>query len=62
MSSQDLTTISPNLTEEHFHEIIRNKGGVRYVRWAFEGAAGKKGDGYLSELFKVVVTGVDEKE
>lgn len=57
-----LATISPNFTEEHLHEIIRNAGGVKYTSWAFEGDAFKKGDSYLSELFKVVVKGVDDKK
>lgn len=56
-----LEEISPNFKEEHLHEIIRKLGGVRYLSWAFDGAAGKKGDGYLSELFKVIVTGEDDK-
>lgn len=57
-----LDTISPNFTENHLHEIIKNKGGVKMVSWEFEGAAGKKGDGYLSELYKVVVKGVTDKK
>lgn len=57
-----LQSISPNLNEEHLHEIIRKRGGVKYTSWHFEGTAGKKGDGYLSELYKLVVKGVDEKK
>jgi hypothetical protein len=57
-----LSNISPHFTEDHLHEIIRNAGGVKYTSWAFEGPAGKKGDGYLSELYKVVVKGVDDKK
>lgn len=57
-----LANISPNLTEEHLNEIIKKAGGVKYTSWNFEGAAGKKGDGYLSEVYKVVVTGVDSKK
>lgn len=57
-----LDTISPNLTENHLNEIIRKAGGVKYTSWAFEGAAGKKGDGYLSEVYNVVVKGVNEKK
>lgn len=56
-----LDLISPNITEEHLHEIIRKFGGVKYTSWEFEGNAGKKGDGYLSEVYKVVVTGEDDK-
>lgn len=56
-----LDSISPNLKEEHLHEIIKKFGGVKYTSWAFEGNAGKKGDGYLSEVYKVVITGEDDK-
>lgn len=57
-----LDIISPNFTENHLNEIIRKAGGVKYTSWEFEGAAGKKGDGYLSEVFKVVVKGVNDKK
>lgn len=57
-----LETISPNLTEDHLNEVIRKAGGIKYTSWAFEGEAGKKGDAYLSELYKVVVKGVDDKK
>jgi hypothetical protein len=57
-----LEEISPNFTEETLNEIIRKRGGVKYTSWHFEGEAGKKGDSYLSELFKVVVKGVDDKK
>lgn len=57
-----LDTISPNFTEEHLNEIIRKAGGVKYTSWAFEGDAVKKGDAYLSEIFKVVVKGVTDKK
>lgn len=57
-----LESISPNLKEEHLNEIIRKFGGVKYTKWGFEiGEAAKKGDSYLSELFKVVLTGEDDK-
>lgn len=59
--TMSLENISPNLTEKHLDEIIVKAGGVKHIRWTF-GAAGKKGDGYLSEVFKVVVVGVDDKE
>lgn len=54
--------ISPNLTDDHLHEIIRKRGGVKYTSWAYEGPAGKKGDAYLSEVYKVIITGVDDKK
>lgn len=57
-----LEIISPNFTENHLNEIIQKSGGVKYTSWAFEGAAGKKGDSYLSEVYKVVVKGVDDKK
>lgn len=58
-----LQSISPNLTEDHLHAIIRQRGGVKYTSWQFDDAAGfKKGDGYLSELYKLIVKGVDNKK
>lgn len=57
-----LDIISPNLTESHLNEIIRNAGGVKYTSWEFEGDAVKKGDSYLSEIYKVVVKGVNDKK
>lgn len=59
--SSDLKVISPNLNESHLHEIIKKLGGTKYTSWAFEGSAGKKGDGYLSDVWKVIVTGEDDK-
>lgn len=57
-----LESISPNFTEDYLDEIIKKAGGTKHTSWAFEGAAGKKGDSYLSEVFKVVVKGVDDKK
>lgn len=57
-----LELISPNFTEAHLNEIIKKAGGVKYTSWEFEGAAGKKGDGYLSEVYKVIVKGVNDKK
>lgn len=57
-----LENISPNLTDDHLNEIIRKAGGERFLSWAFEGAAGNKGDSYLSEVYKVVVKGIDAKK
>ncbi|KAG5668326.1 hypothetical protein PVAND_016270 [Polypedilum vanderplanki] len=56
-----LQEISPNLTEDHLHEIIRKFGGVKYTSWSFNGNAAKKGDSNLSELHKIIVTGEDDK-
>lgn len=57
----DIKIISPNLKEDHLFNIIKGYGAVKYVKWDFEGSALKKGDGYLSEVYKVVVTGEDQK-
>lgn len=57
-----LEDISPNINVDHLHEIIRKKGGERMVSWAFDGAAGKKGDGYLSELYRLIITGITDKK
>lgn len=54
-----LEVISPNLKDEHFHEIIQKFGGVKFTSWGFEGNASKKGDSYLSDVHKVVITGED---
>lgn len=59
MSLQD---ISPNLNEEHLNEIIRKRGGVKYTSWQFEGTPLEKGDAFLSEVYKIVVKGVDDKK
>jgi hypothetical protein len=56
-----LETISPNLKEEHLLEIIKQFGGSKYISWAFDEGGFKKGDSYLSELYKVVVKGEDDK-
>ena len=60
--TMSLENISPKFTEDHLNEIIKKAGGVKYTSWAFEGAAGNKGDGYLSEVFKIIVKGVDDKK
>ncbi len=39
---------------------MKKFGGVKHLKWEFEGSALKKGDGYLSEVYNVVVTGEDK--
>ena len=57
-----LSDISSKFTEEHLNEIIIKSGGVKYTSWEFEGGAIKKGDSYLSEVFNVVVRGLNDKK
>ena len=57
-----LAEISIKFTEEHLNEIIIQSGGVKYTSWEFEGDASKKGDSYLSEVFKVAVRGLNDKK
>lgn len=57
-----LDNISPNLTENHLLEIIKNKGGEKLISWEFEGEPGKKGDSYLSEIYKVLLKGLTDKK
>lgn len=57
-----LADISIKFTEEHLNEIIIQSGGVKYTSWEFEGDASKKGDSYLSEVYKVAVRGINDKK
>lgn len=57
-----LAEISSKFTEQHLNEIIIQCGGVKYTSWEFEGDASKKGDSYLSEVYKVVVRGLNDKK
>uniref|UniRef100_U5ET49 Putative juvenile hormone-inducible protein n=1 Tax=Corethrella appendiculata TaxID=1370023 RepID=U5ET49_9DIPT len=51
-----LSEISEKFTEENLNEIIRKIGGEKFTKWEF--APGfKKGDSYLSEVYRVIVEG-----
>lgn len=56
-----LSDISNQLTEKHLDDFIRQEGGVKHTSWEFSANSFKKGDGYLSNMFRIIVKGVDEK-
>lgn len=56
-----LETISKNFTEETLDEIVRNNGGIKHKAWRF-GDGFRKEDSFLSELCRLIVTGIKEDE
>lgn len=54
-----LQTISTKFTEEVLDTIIRNEGGIRHVSWRF-GDAFPKEDSFISEVCRLIVTGIKE--
>lgn len=56
-----LSDVSPKFNERSLDEIIIKSGGVKHTGWQFTGGS-KKGDSYLSEVFKMTVTGVDKDQ
>ncbi|CAO1422867.1 unnamed protein product [Diamesa serratosioi] len=56
-----LADISCKFTEQHLNEIIIQSGGVKYTSWEFDGDGSKKGDSYLSEVYKLAVHGLNDK-
>lgn len=56
-----LSDISNKLTEKHLDDIIRQEGGVKHTTWEFSGNSFKKGDCYLSNMYRIIVKGVDDK-
>lgn len=53
--------ISAKFSEATLDEIIRNAGGTRHTSYKF-GPSGKKGDAYLSRVFRITIYGVKEAE
>jgi len=53
--------ISAKFSEATLDEIIRNAGGTRHTSYKF-GPSGKKGDAYLSRVFRITVFGVRDSE
>lgn len=51
--------ISAKFSESTLDEIIRNVGGTRHTSYKF-GPSGKKGDAYLSRVFRITIYGVKE--
>lgn len=56
-----LSDVSPKFTEESLDEIIIKTGGVKHTGWEFGGGF-KKGDSYLSDVFRMIVKGVDKDQ
>lgn len=54
-----LDAISLKFTEETLDTIVRNNGGIRHTSWKF-GDGFRKGDSYLSEVYRLIVTGVKQ--
>lgn len=55
----ELSAISVNFTESTLDEIIQKCGGVRHTSWSL-GDGFKKGDSYLSEVYRLIVDGIKE--
>lgn len=56
-----LSDVSPNFNEKSLDDIIIKAGGLKHTGWEFTGGS-KKGDSYLSEVFKMIVKGVDKDQ
>lgn len=54
-----LSDVSIKFTEQTLDEIIQKKGGVKHTGWHFGGGF-KKGDSYLSEVYRIIVDGIKE--
>ncbi|XP_017872280.1 PREDICTED: uncharacterized protein LOC108619950 [Drosophila arizonae] len=61
MSAPTFADISAKFNEATLDEIIQNAGGTKHTSYKF-GAGGKKGDSYLSRVFRLCVYGVKEPE
>lgn len=54
----ELSSISINFTEATLDEIIQKNGGDRHTSWRL-GDGFKKGDSYLSEVYRLIVDGIN---
>ncbi|KAH8416757.1 hypothetical protein KR222_003286 [Zaprionus bogoriensis] len=61
MSAPTFADISAKFDESTLDEIIRHAGGSRHTSYKF-GAGSKKGDSYLSRVFRICVYGVKEPQ
>uniref|UniRef100_A0A182VRI2 CHK kinase-like domain-containing protein n=1 Tax=Anopheles minimus TaxID=112268 RepID=A0A182VRI2_9DIPT len=52
-----LSDISAKFTEDTLDEIVRNAGGKRCISWKIPETNFTKGDAYLSELYRIQLTG-----
>ncbi|KAG4079925.1 hypothetical protein HA402_006237 [Bradysia odoriphaga] len=57
----DLETISSKFTTEVLDTIVRNRGGTRHKSFRF-GDGFRKGDSFLSDVYRLIVTGIKEDE
>lgn len=55
-----LADISNKFTEEVLDDIIKKAGGTKYTSHKF-GEGFKKGDSYLSRVFRLCVYGINEE-
>ncbi|KAH8287027.1 hypothetical protein KR054_000748 [Drosophila jambulina] len=53
--------ISAKFSESTLDEIIQNVGGTRHTSYKF-GPSGKKGDAYLSRVFRITIYGVKKED
>lgn len=56
-----LETISKKFTEQVLDTIIRDHGGIKHTTWKF-GDAFRKEDSFISEVCRLVVTGIKDDE
>lgn len=56
-----LKTISEKLTLEILDKIVREHGGLRHTSWRF-GNAFRKEDSFISEVCRLIVTGMKEDQ
>lgn len=54
-----LETISKKFTEDTLDEIVRNHGGIKHTAWRF-GDGFRKEDTFISEVCRLIVTGIKE--
>lgn len=59
--ARSLKEISSKFTEATLDSIIRNHGGIKHTSWRF-GDGFRKGDSFLSEVYRLIVTGIKEDE
>jgi hypothetical protein len=55
-----LSDVSSKFNDETLQEIIEKVGGVELKSWEFAGGF-RKGDSFLSEVYKLKVIGLNER-
>lgn len=56
----NLSEISKYFTENTLHEIIQKVGGTKFTSYNFISESNKKGDSYLSQVYRIKVQGINE--